>query len=119
MTGFLLALAGLTCGDGGMRAASEPLTLRANLGPRFQGYMRLPDGPAFPVEMEGKTFRLWSPGRLRVLGDCELSADGPGRFRLQWGCLRLGGAVRLERQGVTLIMDSDDELSLFLPERYR
>jgi hypothetical protein len=119
MTGIVLALAGLTCGDGGMGAASEPVTLRANLGATFKGHMRLPDGTAFPVEMEGKTFRLWSPGRRRVLGDCELSADGPGRFRLQWGCLRLGGAVRLERQGVTLVLDEDDELSFFLPEQYR
>jgi hypothetical protein len=123
MTGFMLALAGLTCGDGGMGtgAASEPVTLRANLGATFKGHMRLPDGTAFPVEMEGTAFRAWAPGRLRVLGDCELSADGPGRFRLQWGDVRLRGAVRLERRGVTLVLDpmSDDKLRFFLPAKYR
>jgi hypothetical protein len=122
MTGIVLALAGLTCGDGGMGvgATSEPVTLSANLGDGFKGHMRLPDGTAFRVEMEGPTFRAWPPGRRRVLGDCELRADGPGRFRLEWGDTLLRGAVRRERQGVTLVLDAipDDELKYFLEEKY-
>jgi hypothetical protein len=118
MTAVVLALAGLAAGDGGpgLGAARQPVALDVQLGDRFKGYMRLPDGTAFRVEMEGKTFRLWPPGRHRVLGDCERSADGPGRFRLQWGDVPLGGAVRRERRGVTLILGPipDDELRFFL-----
>jgi hypothetical protein len=124
MAGIVLALAGLTCGDGGpgMGPAREPGTEPVKLGEGFKGYLRLAGGPACRAELRGGTLTLTRyDGDPAELYYCALTGDGEGRFRLRWFVTVYRGTVETGPAGAILTVrgpdqDSDDDLAVFLRE---
>jgi hypothetical protein len=109
MTAWVLVLAGVTAGDGGMGkgAAWEPVEVAPKLGDGFQGYIRLPGGRVCKAALNGRDFSLTRPGgngRDVTFYDCTLTASVAGRFRLTWfGNVYQGTALR-GRTGVILTL---------------
>jgi hypothetical protein len=104
MTSIVLALAGLTCGDGGpgAGAATAPVAEPIEFGVGFRGYRRLPDGALCVVRVyESHVYMDSAPGGVRFYGS-KLTLDGPGRFRLG---VELRGTVRREGRKIVLTPD--------------
>jgi hypothetical protein len=106
MMPLLLTLASLTPGDGGPGggAAREPVAVAVKLGEGFKGFLRLPGGPLWPVELDGTVLR---PAGRRVgpaFYPCSLRLEGEDRFRLTWG-VAFTGTVRREGGRIVLTLD--------------
>jgi hypothetical protein len=98
MTGFVLALAGLACADGGIgtEVTHAPVTYRVTFDGHFKGLLRSGTGPACRVELVRGQLHVWGPRRMSSYSPCTLTADGEGRFRLSWGRSSCRGTYRDE-----------------------
>jgi hypothetical protein len=107
MAGVVLALAGLTCGDGGpgTGAAAAPAVVNPLCG-EWAGTWRSRSGKVYAAELRGGVARAFDPDgsvrfALRVVweGDGLLrvtdgqSYDWPGIYRLEGGCLVICSAA--------------------------
>jgi hypothetical protein len=107
MTGTVLALAGLTCGDGGpgMGASREPVKVAVKLGDGFSGYIRLPGGPLCKAKQHRDALCLDFPGGQVCVFNCALAPWGEGQFRLRHrGCV-YRGTVSAGSRGIILTLD--------------
>ncbi len=100
MTGVVLALAGLTCGDGGMggKAATAPLTepLRPDLSRDWEGTEQWwMDDDIDPVRLSrGQMTTVYKGRRSTVPFTLTLSPGGLARG--SWGEVRFHGTYRME-----------------------
>ena len=81
MTGIVLALAGLTCGDGGPGAGGATAPVAAGISGEWEGRWASNHGATYAADLRGGVLRVYSPDRstrftLRVIG------EGRGRVRM-------------------------------------
>jgi hypothetical protein len=107
MTGIVLALAGLTCGDGGpgMGAAREPAKFAVDFGKGFRGRIRLPGEHPCEVRINDSGYLAFSSYYEVVMPGPKLSADGEGRFRITGRFATFGGTVSVDKEGVVLTLN--------------
>jgi hypothetical protein len=107
MTGIVLTLAGLTCGDGapGAGAAREPVKVVVDFGKGFRGRIRLPGGRQCEIRINNSGYLAFHSYYSVVIPGPKLSADGEGRFRVTERFAVFGGTVSLERQGIILTLN--------------
>jgi hypothetical protein len=108
MAGIVLALAGLTCGDGGpgLGAAREPVGVK--IGDGFRGFVRFGTaGRLCPAEMHGRTLHVRWPRETRRLTDCTFQPNGSRGFWLRWNDYVYRGTI--EEKGGHLILTIDED----------
>jgi hypothetical protein len=90
MTGFVLALAGLACGDGGPGAGAATAAVTeavpVKVGARFDGFIRAPGGPLGLVHIQDGRMCITcrTTGLATISKGISLAPDGEGRFRLTY-----------------------------------
>ncbi len=82
MAGVVLALAGLTCGDGGpgTGAAAEDVRRGLHLRGRWEGVLRNEHGEVFTATLEGNVLLTYVILSHKVA----VTDEGQGRLRLRW-----------------------------------
>jgi len=109
MTGIVLALAGLTAGDGGQSAgARAPVEMTRRDG--FGGCLRVPGRPLVAIVLsKGRLSIRWRGDIVYTHGPASLTLDGEGRFRLTCAGATLKGAVSY--QGPWMVLNVEPPLS--------
>jgi len=115
MTGVVLALAGLTCGDGGMRAgAAAPLTERVRLdfSREWEGTFQFARGFSEPVRLSKGQLTMFPLG-LESTQPFALTLSPGGPARGSWGEKQLHGTYRLEGGRLLFcVVPADDPLPI-------
>jgi hypothetical protein len=106
MTGVVLALAGLTCGDGGpgSGAAREPVTAGVKLPREFSALMRVPGGPLLEARLVKGDLHISYPSGSATFHRCAFTGDEARGFRLEWGGNVYRGDASRGPQGVVLTL---------------
>jgi hypothetical protein len=108
MTAWVLVLAGVTAGDGGMRAgaASAPLTepLRLDFSRDWEGTVQ-GVGDACPVRLSGRRMTIFSPAG-QVVQPFALTLSHGGLAVGSWGEGRFHGTYKVEGDRVLICVES-------------
>jgi hypothetical protein len=79
MTGVVLALAGLACGDGGPSAGAAREAVAVSFEGRWVGTVQVSGGKPVPVEWDNATGSVWVD---RVGGCGRFARSGPGTINV-------------------------------------
>jgi hypothetical protein len=110
MTGVVLALAGLTAGDGGQSAGAARAPVEMTRRDRFRCCLRVPGRPLVAIVLsKGRLSIRWRGGVVYTHGPVSLTLDGGGRFRLTCAGATLKGAVSY--QGPRMVLNVEPPLS--------
>lgn len=94
MTGFVLALAGLTAGDAGQSAGAARAPVKMTLRDGFRCYIRVPGRPLLDIELSKGDLNIrWPAGVVLTHGPALLTVEGGCRFRLTCAGATLKGTV--------------------------
>jgi hypothetical protein len=112
MAGIVLALAGLTAGDGGQSGGAARAPVEMTPRDEFWCYIRAPGGPLLEMVLFKENLNIRWPGVGYGNRPAALTLDGEGRFRLT--CAR--GALRgtVSYQGRWMVLNVKPPLSQFV-----
>ena len=103
MTGFVLVLAALTCGDGGQSAGAARSPVEMTCRARFGCYLRVPDRPLLDIELSKGDLNIrWPAGVVLTHGPALLTVEGGCRFRLTCAGATLKGTVSYQGNRMVL-----------------
>jgi hypothetical protein len=105
MAGIVLALAGLTAGDGGPGMGAARVEVAVKFGDGFKGFIRLPGGPLRNVELRGEALIISGPLGTTGHSPASFTMEGKGRFRLACRRVAVRGGIHHEGGQIVLTLE--------------